>query len=850
MPNYDSSNAESLLKTIALLHDYGKATPVFVAHLAKTSQMPELISQLERAGFPSFWPSEYAVTHAAAAEVLLCRKGLDIGIASVIGAHHGKPQSGDFNSETIWINHGHLLVGRSYESSTWTSVQDELVNQIQAETCVSINALKPLPQSSLSLLCGLLIMADWIASNTHYYPLLPLGDDGRSIDIKARSEVAIKHLKLPKCWQTEANRSWAENIYGFRFGSSEKPFIPRSTQREVAQIASAMIKPGMMILEAPMGSGKTEAALAAAELMSANTHSGGVFFGLPTQATANALFGRVMDWALRQSESVVQTIQLCHRMATLNPDFRDLLDGTPADITISEESGLEVHSFFLGKKTALLASFVVGTVDQLLMAALCRKHVMLRQLGLAGKVIIIDEVHAYDAYMDQYLIRVLEWLGAWNTPVILLSATLPTETRAKLMDAYLGKRKSDSPDAWRTSVNYPLLTWSDKGTVYQRELTCDGRKTIVSLNIIRDGDRIELLQDQLSEGGCAGVVCNTVARAQSLAKQIKQTMKDTEVILCHARFVMPQRSEIEDRLLKKLGRNGNRPYRMVLIGTQVIEQSLDIDLDVLISDLCPVDLLLQRIGRLHRHDRIRPNKLSFAKCFVSACEKEDIQNQAIYEPYLLFRTLQVLPENVTLPEDIAPLVQRVYSSNQVDNAASEELLAAHENMLRNIKNQENRAKVYRLKSPYGQSKFMPVSLHGLLDIRVSEDDIKAEASVRDSSASIEVLLLQRTGDNTASIIGEKCNIPLDHVPLPDEAVIIARQRLKLPWSLCAPWAIDKTIAELEKRTELVVPEWKHSTWLQGELVLMLEKDGTAELNGYNLSYDCQFGLICQRNDRR
>ena len=851
LPDYDASSARSLISVIALLHDFGKATPVFAAHIARTAQMSELTIQMEGAGFPPFWPKEYVVTHAAAGEMLLYQAGMEVGFASVIGAHHGKPQGGDFDPETIWINHAHLLAGRKQDGDAWTRVQNELLRHAQVQAGVDITSLKPLPQSSLVLLSGLLIMADWIASNTRYFPLLQINDDGRSIDTDQRFLSALNHLKLPPCWQTEADTAWGADIYDLRFGQGETPFIPRATQREVAQITAAMESPGIMILEAPMGSGKTEAALAAAELISARTGSGGIFFGLPTQATANALFDRVMAWAQRQSEDAVQTIQLCHRMATLNPDYRDLLEGVPEDVMVAEDSGLEIHSFFMGKKTALLASFVVGTVDQLLMAALSRKHVMLRQLGLAGKVIIVDEVHAYDAYMGQYLKRVLQWLGAWHTPVILLSATLPTNTRSQLMDAYLGKSKTNDDCArWRRNVQYPLLTWSDNGKIYQRELTGDGRSNQVRIQMITDEARVELLRELLSEGGCAGVICNTVDRAQALAQQITQEMDDVEVILCHARFVMPQRTQIEERLLKKLGRKGKRPFKMVLVGTQVIEQSLDIDLDVLISDLCPVDLLLQRIGRLHRHERIRPRALCAAQCFVTACEEEAIEKQKIYEPYLLLRTLQALPDQVTIPGDIAPLVERVYGQPSNESPESERLIAAREKMTQHIRDQENRASVYRLKPPARSSRYAPACLHGLLDINATGDDITAEASVRDSSASLEVLLLRRVGDSDARPVGEELVVSLNRVPATEEAIVVARQRLKLPWVLCAPNTIDKTIAELERRTENAAPEWKHSPWLQGELLLLIEEDGTTDLNGYILRYDDLLGLICEKNNER
>ena len=844
-PQEHPSDAQATLTALGMLHDIGKATPVFASHIARSGAMPELLSALEREGYPTDWPREYVVPHTQAGEVILCRAGAPEGFCSIVGAHHGKPQAEHFDPETVWTNHAYLLRGRTGGGDLWSRAQDAIIKWTEQAAKMPVSALPELSQSAQVLLSGLLIAADWITSNTAYFPLLPLEDDGSFVDVDRRFQRALNQLKLPASWRTEAAPDWAERIYDIRFGRGEAPFVPRAAQAEIAEVAANMAQPGILILEAPMGSGKTEAALAASELMAAKTGSGGVFFGLPTQATANALFARLEDWAMRQSEEVHNTIILCHRMAELNPDYRSLLEGTPENVLTGEESGLEVHSFFQGRKTGLLSSFVIATVDQLLMAALCRKHVMLRQLGLAGKVVIIDEVHAYDAYMNRYLQRVLRWLGEWHTPVILLSATLPIATRAALVDAYLGipKRRKGN-ESWRTCIRYPLLTWSDGGQVYQRPLTTEKQHTEVRMEFIDDENRLLLLTSLLSEGGCAGVICNTVARAQSFAAEASRHLPDTEVILCHALFTLPDRAAIEKGLLDKLGPNGRRPRKMVLVGTQVCEQSLDIDLDVLITDLAPVDLMFQRIGRLHRHQRHRPKGLSQARCYVTAWRDEALEKHPIYEEYLLRRTREALPESLALPEDIAPLVQGVYAFPEVE--PTEPLRRARERMEKNTGDKQAKAGVYLLKEPERASAWNPATLHGLLRIEETADEVMAEASVRDSGPSVEVLLLRRSGDQGARVPGIDYPVSLDRVPAAQEAVAIARQRLKLPWALCAPWAIDQTVAELERQTRLSVPEWGYSPWLRGELVLLLDEKGTAHLNGYRLRYDEKRGLLWEK----
>ena len=855
---HDCNNAEerAVLNSLGLLHDLGKATPSFAAHIARSGKMQELLERLERAGYPPFWPSEYTVTHAAAGEALLTRAGAPAGIASIIGAHHGRPQDID-KLRFIWDNYGHLISGRKEDGDAWTQAQEELILWAESQCGVALSALPALSDASQMLLCGLLIMADWISSNTWYFPLIPMEDDGLDTDSDKRIQEALRRLKLPSCWKTEAQPFWADRIYDLRFGKGEMPFIPRPMQTETARVASQMQLPGLIILEAPTGSGKTEAALAAAELIASGTGAGGIFFGLPTQATANALFGRLKDWAERQSEDTRNTIMLSHRMAMMNPSFQDLLKGTPKDVMIGEESGLEVHDFFQGKKTALLSSFVVATVDQLLMAALRRKHVMLRQLGLAGKVVIVDEVHAYDAYMSRYLQRALQWLGAWGVPVILLSATLPTAIRSQLMDAYMGgKPRRNDASAWRTNLDYPLLTWLDGGQVRQQPLMGDGRRIRVFTEIIPDEARIDILKEKLTEGGCAGVICNTVARAQAFAMIVSDAMPGTRVILCHAQFVLPDRARIEEELLQDLGRNGKRPSKLVLVGTQVIEQSLDIDLDVLITDLCPMDLLLQRIGRLHRHERPRPPRMVNAECYVAAASDEAVKDHPIYEEYLLLRTRDNLGKQLVIPDDVARLVQRVYRAPEGRENDIERLRETWDIMTRNIKTQEGKADAYRLRPPTRRAGMIPVTLDGILEAEDKTDDAQAEASVRGGGSSVEVLLLRRAGDGKARVVTRAANegtdpddalFSLNRMPSAQEAMSIARQRLRLPWLLCAPWHIEQTIAQLEQRTRITVPEWGQTHWLKGELILLLDEDGRTVLNGFQLCYDEQYGMICEKH---
>ena len=232
---------------------------------------------------------------------------------------------------------------------------------------------------------------------------------------------------------------------------------PRPMQRAAVEVARSVETPGLMIIEAPMGEGKTEAALAAAEILAARTGRGGICVALPTMATTDAMFGRVHRWLERlphEDGADVRSVFLAHGKARLNEEFQglarssgrwvmsamgeDLREGgsSTRDKLRNPPDSVVVSQWMQGRKKGMLANFVVCTVDQVLMGALEMKHLCLRQLALANKVVVIDECHAYDSYMRCYLNRVLEWLGAMGVPVVLLSATLPAQQRREMLTSY------------------------------------------------------------------------------------------------------------------------------------------------------------------------------------------------------------------------------------------------------------------------------------------------------------------------------------------------------------------------------------------------------------------------------
>ena len=611
-----------------------------------------------------------------------------------------------------------------------------------------------------------------------------------------------------------------------------------------------------------MGCGKTEAALAAAELLAQKLSCGGLFFGLPTQATANGIFSRVEAWAVQQADGTMHTIRLAHGMAAFNDEFQSLAKGTAYTDIDDPTEGLTVHPWFQGRKRVMLDQFVIGTVDQLLMASLKQKHMMLRHLGLAGKVVIIDECHAYDAYMNVYLEQTLQWLGAYGVPVILLSATLPCARRTALVRAYLNQKSKKERETWEDSRVYPLITYTNGEVVQSHAVQMNQAENDVSICPLTDENICTTLLQELSQGGCAGVILNTVSRAQNAAEELRRA--GLNVLLLHAHFIATDRAEREKMILSTVGKDSKPKDRdgLVIVGTQVLEQSLDIDFDVMVTDLCPMDLLLQRIGRLHRHDRQRPEGLREARCYVVGAGEGELEkgSRAIYGDWLLLRTRALLPERITLPHQIPDLVQDTYAGADDILLGDSELQEAYKKYNCAEKKKKKKAKAFLLDEPpepMEDDDEEPNTMNSLLKTMVDDEEGLGEATVRDGAFSVQVLVMMRYDDETIGCfpwIDNGVRVSRSRRPSDEsngEAWQIARQKLTLPHVFCVGKNAKQVIRELEQQNKVDLPQWQESKWLKGELVLLFDKiDGKyhSELLDYDLWYDQDKGLSYEKKE--
>lgn len=828
---------------LALTHDVGKLTVGFLSKIYDKLP-PEVQEDLERknlySGKISLEPSANA--HNLNGAVILEEMGCPKEVCAIIAAHHGKPAgTGELPKMKI-DNYPKIYFGENGRDNPNTPMFRKMWQEWVdfALELSGFDALSQLPKPSMPaqlLLSGLLVMADWIASNTAYFPLLEPEDCGSALDLERRAESAWKLLRLSNLW-LPFHVSLDESEFQVRFG-----FAPNTVQSEMMSAVRESEAPGIFILEAQMGVGKTEAALAGAEMLACKTGCGGIFFGLPTQATANGIFPRILQWSEQQAEEDTRlSVRLAHGAAALNEEYRNLFE---------TGSNIERNPFFEGRKQALLANMVVGTVDQLLLMALKQKHLMLRHLGIAGKVVIVDECHAYDAYMNRYLDRALSWLGQYGVPVIILSATLPSERRSQLVDAYLGRRSAGT-DGWRTGRSYPLLTYTDGEQVKQRAIEVKTPSRNVKIVHLQEEKLTETLETALSQGGCAGVIVNTVKRAQETAKWLREALPGKTVLLFHAHYLLPDRADKEKELLQYLGKASTPKQRdnLIVVGTQVLEQSLDIDFDLMVTDICPMDLLLQRMGRLHRHekrDAQRPAGLQRAQCFVMGADGEPESGaKAIYGEWLLHRTAQLLPKVIRLPESIPELVQDTYEDViPALTEAEEAMLSEHRNK---CKIAAEKAGSFCIKKPQRRG-----TINGMLEKDVSDSEHQGLAAVRDGEPAISVLVMVSDPKN-----GRIGFLPwqnggqffsASHVPCAEDCREIAKQQLKLPAVFSKPYRVDGVIRELEEATATHAKEWQQSSWLNGELLLLLNGDLETTLAGYRLRYEKEQGLIYEKEEQ-
>jgi CRISPR-associated endonuclease/helicase Cas3 len=654
----DASAAAQWLAFVAGLHDLGKACPPFQGQHAPSRELLSskgLSFESSRVPIriPHGWVSAYTLRR-----ILPERFGIPttaaFQIAHAVGGHHGVfPSSYNLQKLTLSARGG----------PTWDVARSELAQRLA--DVLRVSSLPPWPDKPSEhpafwvLLAGLVSFADWLGSIESYF----FGLSAK--DLPTYAQVAYRQARtaLDELGWTGWSPPRQGRAFHQLFGRK-----PRPMQETVVAASAQLAPPALVIIEAPTGEGKTEAALYLADHWLRTVQQRGAYVAMPTMATSNQMLRRVREFLERRFAGGQVELHLLHGNAAWSDDMEAL---RLASIAGDSSATVVAHSWFLPRKRSLLAPFAVGTVDQALLSVLQTKHFFVRLFGLSHKTVIFDEIHAYDTYMSTLFQRLLRWLSSMDTTVVLLSATLPDSTRRELMQAYTGR-------AFTHAVRYPAISWATAtadGVLPVQTSSLCARKVDLEWVDGTPAALAEALRARLAGGGCAAVICNTVGRAQEVYRTLAEArlVADEDLYLFHARFPLEERQDIEDTILDSFGPEGDRPQRAIVVATQVIEQSLDLDFDLMVSDVAPVDLLLQRAGRLHRHARSdRPGALCrpslWLACPALGAGLPQWGNDGfVYEPYVLDRSYLALRHRaqIIIPDDVQSLISFVYDETEL-----------------------------------------------------------------------------------------------------------------------------------------------------------------------------------------
>ena len=645
--------------SLAALHDVGKISCGFQVKCPAWLVREGLaeVALRERWGAPQQAESDHAKLSQFFLQGVLKPTGTHLW-AVAAGVHHGR------------------IFGRTIRPSPSVILQrEQWENRARRETLAELIAIfGPLPtqppgrnEADLWCVAGLISVADWIGSNEAFFP----SNHGLTLDESRRAaDGALQQIG----W---GGGKFRQASFGGLFGG----FEPKPVQEILQENCTG---PGLYIVEGPMGCGKTEAALWAAHRLIAAGANAGFYFALPTQVTSNRIHERVALFLTAALEDAAR-LRLAHGASWLKDcQTVELRPATERDAE-AQEHVREGRSWFASAKHALLARFGVGTIDQALQGVVAVKHFFVRRFGLAGKVVILDEVHSYDVYTGTLIACLIRELLALRCTVIVLSATLTQARRRELVAA-----AGVDAEAVRSTA-YPLITVAAPSAAIREIPAAAERPRTLRLRTatFSETDILEECVARAEAGQHVLYLRNTVVEAQATCCALKSHLRADRVVtgLLHSRFPYFRRQELETFWLDRLGTKRTQDGKgSILIATQVVEQSVDIDLDFIVSDLAPTDMLLQRMGRLWRHARAErraaePVFWINAPNLDPAATAHDLQaafgkSGMVYAPYVLLRTAEVFAgrESIILPDEIRGVLEDTY----VERPDADETPASHE----------------------------------------------------------------------------------------------------------------------------------------------------------------------------
>lgn len=738
-------------------------------------------------------------------------------IAEIIGGHHGRFHRNDYRRNAQWAVQ-ERLGGRAW------ALQRELHAQAVHRLLGEPKVPDTFDAGVAVLVTGVVILADWLVSQADYVRGRQQALEGSLEDHFHRSRAdAPAVLRDAGLEPMELAYQGFSRSYGI---DGDPNPLQRSVMEELPAAAKGGSKGGILLVTAAPGDGKSETALEAVRALSQVFHTRGYAFLLPTMATSDQMYGRVTG-ALRRQAAHGAGLTLLHSMAWLNTAYADeeleggggvlVCDGDEGPGSARSEADLRPRRWLRGTKRALLAQFAVGTVDQALMSVLPVRHNALRLLGLSGKAFIVDEAHAYDPYMQVLLGRLLNWLGTFGVPVVLLSATLPVSVSNRLIKEYLRGAGMKPSELKKRQFPAPYPGWlyvdadggaatpiserrqQEQAAVRSMDLGVQVEPVVHSAKAGARG-RLAVIERLLEpvavgEGGCALVVCNTVGEAQQTYLRLQErypSLAGEELLLVHARFPGDVREERTAQVTSGLGRSGPRPTRRIVVATQVVEQSLDLDADLVISDLAPLALLLQRAGRCWRHEnwwsshgypggRGRPSWADAPRLVVldplADGAKVPVQWGEVYAEHLLIETSEVLAElqgkQISVPCDVQQLVERVHGDRDDrfdwDNPAKSAAWSAYRGGEMAARGMADVVVVPRARSLW--------ELHQLHHLEGAEDEWQAATRLGADSVRLLCAYRQPDGQITLDVAGQEQLPAVDAEPTASDVRRVMRHTI-------------------------------------------------------------------------
>lgn len=889
------AEARCLVMFFAGLHDLGKLS----SFQEKEAHPWARVSEVLRADTHSWrsMPHERASMHSVLQ--LLAEAGYPadtsdspgVLVAQMLGGHHGRFLQLDIDGAAR-ASRVNLVLG----GPTWQDLRRRyfaLVRHLTGATMVPSRVSVP----AAVLITGVGVIADRLASQRHYWlpkaqaPAFGAGEHYAQAVKDARAlldQSGLARVTLPPAPFSRAHRSLG---------------APNSLQASlIGQLTTVVGErgPGIVVVTDATGGGKTVTGLEAARIFNAGGGTAGIVWLLPTTATADASY-EILERYVAAHRPERAPVSLVYSHSWTNSAYTDRQlaadessttdefwpDGAderedPDGAQRPEERVTVPDGWLRGWDRALLAQFTVATHDQALMAALPVRFSALRMLALSGRTVIVDEAHALTPFMQQMLGRLLHWLGALGCPVVLLSATMPARVSTELVRSYLagaGHPRS-STAGLDCAPAYPgwLFAAAADACVTRMDPQAGAahaerhrRTAALQLHPVRhpshaDPDRAPVPETRLErigaeiapvakDGGCAAVVCATVADAQAAHRHLHDTLdwpggSDGQLLLLHARLPGHQREALTRLVRDRLGPAGDRPARLVVVTTSLLDMSLDIDVDVMVSDLASLEKLLQRLGRLWRFENLwgpgsgrRPTWVRQPEHpRLSILQPTDHQGRTLIPA--AWRTLEPAffthatathlarrPERtltLTLPDDVQYLVESVHG-DAADLARTEPALEQRHTAYQSRRRSEEHLSALHLIPTWRDT----LSLADLHRQRLHA----REAATRLGAMPRRLLPIYRTPQGRLALDAAGTQLlPLDREPTTAMIRTILQHTLPVP----AAWVADR------RREHHAPALWKKHALL-ADLVLLphdaADPDAAVRFGRHTLRLDTMLGLV-------